>query len=45
VLLITHDAQTAAYADREVTLRDGVVVSEADAGAGTGTGTELEVSP
>ncbi|MDX3645036.1 ABC transporter ATP-binding protein [Streptomyces sp. MB09-02B] len=36
VLLITHDAQTAAYADREVTLRDGVVVSEADA--------ELEVS-
>ncbi|MDX3584331.1 ABC transporter ATP-binding protein [Streptomyces europaeiscabiei] len=31
VLLITHDAQTAAYADREVTLRDGVVVSEADA--------------
>ncbi|MGW0843612.1 ABC transporter ATP-binding protein [Streptomyces sp. NPDC002787] len=36
VLLITHDAQTAAYADREVTLRDGVVVSEADA--------ELEVA-
>ncbi|WP_338898280.1 ABC transporter ATP-binding protein [Streptomyces sp. TG1A-60] len=31
VLLITHDAQTAAYADREVTLKDGVVVSEADA--------------
>ncbi|MDT0569887.1 ABC transporter ATP-binding protein [Streptomyces sp. DSM 3412] len=30
VLLITHDAQTAAYADREVTLKDGVVVSEAD---------------
>ncbi|MEV6024384.1 ABC transporter ATP-binding protein [Streptomyces sp. NPDC052036] len=25
VLLITHDAQVAAYADREVTLRDGVV--------------------
>ncbi|MDX3519052.1 ABC transporter ATP-binding protein [Streptomyces scabiei] len=31
VLLITHDAQTAAYADREATLRDGVVLSEADA--------------
>ena len=31
VLLITHDAQIAAYADREVTLKDGVVVSEADA--------------
>ncbi|MCC9704182.1 ABC transporter ATP-binding protein [Streptomyces sp. MNU76] len=45
VLLITHDAQTAAYADREVTLRDGVVVSEADAGTSAGTDTELEVSP
>ncbi|MGW1673602.1 ABC transporter ATP-binding protein [Streptomyces sp. NPDC002324] len=31
VLLITHDAQTAAYADREVVLQDGVVVAEADA--------------
>ena len=31
VLLITHDAQTAAYADREVTLKDGVVLSGADA--------------
>ncbi|MDX2822316.1 ABC transporter ATP-binding protein [Streptomyces ipomoeae] len=31
VLLITHDAQVAAYADREVTLKDGVVVSEAGA--------------
>ncbi|MDQ0952447.1 putative ABC transport system ATP-binding protein [Streptomyces phaeochromogenes] len=30
VLLITHDAQVAAYADREVELRDGVVVSGAD---------------
>ncbi|MFE9773101.1 ABC transporter ATP-binding protein [Streptomyces sp. NPDC005931] len=28
VLLITHDAQTAAYADREVSLRDGTVVAE-----------------
>ncbi|MFP3991386.1 ABC transporter ATP-binding protein [Streptomyces sp. E11-3] len=26
VLLVTHDAQTAAYADREVELRDGIVV-------------------
>jgi putative ABC transport system ATP-binding protein len=25
VLLITHDAQVAAYADREVQLRDGAV--------------------
>ncbi|MCX4558080.1 ABC transporter ATP-binding protein [Streptomyces umbrinus] len=31
VLLITHDAQVAAYADREVHLRDGVVVSAEDA--------------
>lgn len=31
VLLVTHDAQVAAYADREVELRDGVVVSGADA--------------
>jgi putative ABC transport system ATP-binding protein len=29
VLLITHDAQVAAYADRDVELRDGAVVSEA----------------
>ncbi|MFC3577612.1 ABC transporter ATP-binding protein [Streptomyces yaanensis] len=28
VLLITHDAQIAAYADREVTLRDGVLAAE-----------------
>ncbi|MEV6961228.1 ABC transporter ATP-binding protein [Streptomyces sp. NPDC051207] len=28
VLLITHDAQVAAYADREVSLRDGTVVAE-----------------
>jgi putative ABC transport system ATP-binding protein len=28
VLLITHDAQVAAYADREATVRDGVVESE-----------------
>ncbi|MFJ7049588.1 ABC transporter ATP-binding protein [Streptomyces sp. JV178] len=34
VLLITHDAQTAAYADREVTLEDGVVVSGAEAPLG-----------
>ncbi|MEU9289633.1 ABC transporter ATP-binding protein [Streptomyces sp. NPDC048275] len=29
VLLITHDARVAAYADREVALRDGVVVDDA----------------
>ncbi|MGW3241649.1 ABC transporter ATP-binding protein [Streptomyces sp. NPDC001070] len=28
VLLVTHDAQVAAYADREATVRDGVVESE-----------------
>ncbi|HZF90028.1 ABC transporter ATP-binding protein [Streptomyces sp.] len=28
VLLITHDARIAAYADRELTLRDGAVVAE-----------------
>ncbi|WP_189781468.1 ABC transporter ATP-binding protein [Streptomyces capitiformicae] len=39
VLLITHDAQIAAYADRVVTLKDGVVVSGADASVGS-----LEVS-
>jgi putative ABC transport system ATP-binding protein len=27
VLLITHDAQVAAYADREVRLRDGAVAA------------------
>jgi putative ABC transport system ATP-binding protein len=38
VLLITHDAQVAAYADREVALRDGVVVgSEAQSTAGSET--------
>lgn len=36
VLLITHDAQTAAYADREVWLRDGVV----HAGSAAVTGRE-----
>jgi putative ABC transport system ATP-binding protein len=25
VVLVTHDAQVAAYADREIALRDGVV--------------------
>ncbi|MHC0433072.1 ABC transporter ATP-binding protein [Streptomyces sp. O3] len=34
VLLVTHDAQTAAYADREVELRDGAV-TEAPPAAGT----------
>ncbi|WP_431951791.1 ABC transporter ATP-binding protein [Actinacidiphila sp. bgisy167] len=28
VLLVTHDAQVAAYADREVTVRDGIVEGE-----------------
>jgi putative ABC transport system ATP-binding protein len=40
VLLVTHDAQVAAYADREVVLRDGVVAGEpawASVGAAGGT--------
>jgi putative ABC transport system ATP-binding protein len=35
VLLITHDTRTAAYADREVSLLDGVVVEEDPAPAVT----------
>jgi putative ABC transport system ATP-binding protein len=31
VLLITHDAQVAAYADREAQVRDGVVANDASA--------------
>jgi putative ABC transport system ATP-binding protein len=34
VLLVTHDAQVAAYADREVSLRDGTVLAEAAAAPG-----------
>jgi putative ABC transport system ATP-binding protein len=34
VLLITHDAQVAAYADRELSLRDGAVVAEDAVAAG-----------
>ncbi|MDG9716807.1 ABC transporter ATP-binding protein [Streptomyces sp. DH24] len=34
VLLITHDAQVAAYADREVSLMDGTVVAEGAAATG-----------
>jgi putative ABC transport system ATP-binding protein len=29
VVLVTHDARVAAYADREVVVRDGVVVDRA----------------
>jgi putative ABC transport system ATP-binding protein len=36
VLLITHDAQVAAYADREATVRDGVVDGEAAPAPGPG---------
>lgn len=42
VLLITHDARTAAYADREVALRDGLVVD--DAARAFAAGTSVEVS-
>lgn len=31
VVLVTHDARVAAYADRDVTVRDGTVVAPADA--------------
>jgi putative ABC transport system ATP-binding protein len=36
VVLVTHDARVAAYADREVQVRDGKVINRADA--------EVEVS-
>lgn len=36
VILITHDARVAAYADREVVVRDGTVRSLTGAGAGVG---------
>lgn len=39
VLLITHDAQVAAYADRELRLSDGAVV------AADGAETSAEVTP
>ncbi|MET7978897.1 ABC transporter ATP-binding protein [Streptomyces mirabilis] len=42
VLLITHDARIAAYADREVALRDGLVVD--DAARAFTAGTSVEVS-
>ncbi|MER5900512.1 ABC transporter ATP-binding protein [Streptomyces mirabilis] len=42
VLLITHDARVAAYADREVALRDGLVVD--DAARAFAAGTSVEVS-
>ncbi|MFE1443472.1 ABC transporter ATP-binding protein [Streptomyces sp. NPDC058739] len=35
VLLITHDARVAAYADREVSLRDGAVAEDSEASAVT----------
>jgi putative ABC transport system ATP-binding protein len=36
VVLVTHDARVAAYADREVMVRDGKVISRA--------GVQIEVS-
>lgn len=38
VLLITHDAQVAAYADREIALRDGVVTGSVTLPAAVATG-------
>ncbi len=34
VLLVTHDARVAAYADREVMVRDGRVIDRTEAEAG-----------
>ncbi|MFD3932746.1 ABC transporter ATP-binding protein [Streptomyces sp. NPDC058614] len=47
VLLITHDAQVAAYADREVALRDGVVAGDGTVGPAVGSAVDAsaEVSP
>ncbi|WP_406477692.1 ABC transporter ATP-binding protein [Streptomyces sp. NBC_01615] len=44
VLLITHDAQVAAYADREVSLRDGVVADSGAASAPAAVPASAEVS-
>ncbi|WRZ92880.1 ABC transporter ATP-binding protein [Streptomyces sp. NBC_01007] len=44
VLLITHDAQVAAYADREVSLRDGTVADPRARPAGSATSAAAEVS-
>ncbi|MCT9010733.1 ABC transporter ATP-binding protein [Streptomyces sp. NPDC054766] len=44
VLLITHDAQVAAYADREVSLRDGTVADPGALPAGSATSAAAEVS-
>ncbi|BAC73100.1 ABC transporter ATP-binding protein [Streptomyces avermitilis] len=41
VLLITHDAQVAAYADREVSLRDGVVIAAGHLPSGADTSAEV----
>jgi putative ABC transport system ATP-binding protein len=32
VVLVTHDARVAAYADREVMVRDGKVIDRSDVG-------------
>jgi len=37
VILVTHDARVAAYADREVIVRDGTVTSLTGAAPSTGT--------
>jgi putative ABC transport system ATP-binding protein len=36
VVLVTHDARVAAYADREVLVRDGRVINRAEVGVGAG---------
>ncbi|MFE9999417.1 ABC transporter ATP-binding protein [Streptomyces avermitilis] len=41
VLLITHDAQVAAYADREVSLRDGVVIAAGHLPSGADASAEV----
>lgn len=41
VLLVTHDAKVAAYADREIVIHDGLVVGDPGGTAGSGTAAML----
>jgi putative ABC transport system ATP-binding protein len=44
VVLVTHDARVAAYADREVMVRDGTVIRRAEAQADAQADAQVEVS-
>ncbi len=43
-LLVTHDARVAAYADREVMVRDGTVINRAEVQADAQADAQVEVS-